>query len=73
MKKLGDDGKPLQNEHQQLDLEEKEVTRNHREAPPAVDPYVHCRPGQLAEPGRFRPYHLGDYPGTAGSRGRHGP
>ncbi|MCZ5009121.1 hypothetical protein O5903_00190 [Escherichia coli] len=38
VKKLGDDGKPLQNEHGGWIYEEKEVTRNQWEARPAVDP-----------------------------------
>ncbi|MEE7094941.1 DUF5710 domain-containing protein [Escherichia coli O10] len=62
VKKLGDDGKPLQNEHGGWLYEEKEVTRNQWEARPAVDPYVVARhTGQLAQPGELRPYHLGDY------------
>ncbi|EOU5385826.1 DUF5710 domain-containing protein [Escherichia coli] len=62
VKKLGDDGKPLQNEHGGWIYEEKEVTRNQWEARPAVDPYVVARhTGQLAQPGELRPYHLGDY------------
>ncbi|EFH8602517.1 hypothetical protein GSM66_23605 [Escherichia coli] len=62
VKKLGDDGKPLQNEHGGWIYEEKEVTRNQWEACPAVDPYVVARhTGQLAQPGELRPYHLGDY------------
>ncbi|HBE2267924.1 TPA: hypothetical protein KL294_005017, partial [Escherichia coli] len=60
VKKLGDDGKPLQNEHGGWIYEEKEVTRNQWEARPAVDPYVVARhTGQLAQPGELRPYHLG--------------
>ena len=62
VKKLDDDGKPLQNEHGGWIYEEKEVTRNQWEARPAVDPYVVARhTGQLAQPGELRPYHLGDY------------
>ena len=62
VKKLGDGGKPLQNEHGGWIYEEKEVTRNQWEARPAVDPYVVARhTGQLAQPGELRPYHLGDY------------
>ena len=62
VKKLGDDGKPLQNEHGGWIYEEKEVTRNQWEARPAVDPYVVARhTGQLTQPGELRPYHLGDY------------
>ncbi|EFO1265679.1 hypothetical protein DXV24_21320 [Escherichia albertii] len=62
VKKLGDDGKPLQNEHGGWIYEEKEVTRNQWEARPAVDPSVVARhTGQLAQPGELRPYHLGDY------------
>ena len=62
VKKLGDDGKPLQNEHGGWIYEEKEVTRNQWEARSAVDPYVVARhTGQLAQPGELRPYHLGDY------------
>ncbi|SQP07557.1 DUF5710 domain-containing protein [Escherichia coli] len=62
VKKLGDDGKPLQNEHGGWIYEEKEVTRNQWEARPAVDPYVVAHhTGQLAQPGELRPYHLGDY------------
>src|SRR5699024_211607 len=62
VKKLGDDGKPLQNEHGGWIYVDKEVTRNQWEARHAVDLYVVARhTGQLAQPGELCPYHLGDF------------